>query len=77
MPKYNIVTEGYQLYALCVRNHAHYIVGPFEGYQALQVWGDHEGDNGDDPRWQSIELRGDSDLMPAVHGPDWHPGYTP
>lgn len=71
------ITDGHKLYALCFRNHAYYIVGPFESYDTLTVWGDHEEQHGDDPRWQSIELCGDGDLLPVAHGPDWHPGYTP
>ncbi len=74
MPK--TVAEGHKLYAVCMRDNAYYLVGPFDSYGALRVWGDVERDNGDDPRWQSIELPGHA-LMPDVHGPDWHPSSTP
>jgi hypothetical protein len=36
------------------------IIGPFETVQALSAWGDRwQADNGDDPRWQQIELKDD------------------
>jgi len=74
------ITEGHRLYVVCLRNHAFYLVGPFDSYDAMRDWADYEEQHGDDPRWQSIELR-EAQLTPmpigALHGPDWHPGYTP
>ena len=70
------ITPGHSLYAICIRDHAYFLIGPFEGYDTLAHWGDHELRNGDDPRWQSIELPAGWST-PEPHGPDWHPGYTP
>lgn len=68
--------NGLKDYVLCSRNEEYFIVGPFESDEQMKEWGDHEYNNGDDPRWQSIRLK-TSNLMPSVHGPDWHPNYTP
>lgn len=71
------IADGHKLYAICIRDRVYYLVGPFESYDELRIWGDYELHNGDDPRWQSIQLPDDTSLIPEVHGPDWHPGYTP
>lgn len=70
------IRPGHRLYVICMRDHAYYLVGPFEDYDALQAWGRHEADHGDDPRWQSVQLR-DTALEPLRVDAAWHPGYTP
>lgn len=68
-------TDGRHLYVVVMRDTAYWVVGPFPDGDSLAVWGDHELQNGDDPRWQSISLypREVKDPMPI----SWHPGYTP
>jgi hypothetical protein len=66
----------HQIYAVVCRSHAYFIVGPFEDHAALAAWGDHEAENGDDPRWQEVKLP-DGQTMPTAHDASWHPGYSP
>lgn len=76
MSKATLIRDGHKLYAICTRHTAYYIVGPFDSWDALDLWGLYEEKNGDDPRWQSVELP-DGVTMPTEHPADWHPGYTP
>ena len=62
-----------KLYAVVMRDHAYYLVGPFVDRAALSQWAEVEQAQGDDPRWQSIELPYRA-LLPVLHGPDFHPG---
>lgn len=67
------IADGHLLYVICLRDHAYAQIGPFANYDVLRVWADAEEKNGDDPRWQSIELPADvASSGPQLHTSSWH-----
>lgn len=68
------IAAGHRLYVVCHRDRAYYVVGPFESYDTMRMWGDCERNSVDDPRWQSLELPESGAPMPEARAADWHPG---
>lgn len=60
------------LYVIAMRNNAYYRVGPFANKEDMVAWGNHEFENGDDPRWQAVELNADN-MHPKILNAEEHP----